>query len=64
MQSNNYEKRNFWVSDVTFVGYLLELMENANLMAAVYMGKVWPKKKFPLIGLKSRLDRLLNTLFP
>ena len=26
-------------------------MENANLMAAVYMGKVWPKKKFPLIGL-------------
>ena len=42
----------------------LELMENANLMAAVYMGKVWPKKKFLLIGLKSRLDRLLNTLFP
>ena len=44
--------------------FLIELMENANLMAAVYMGKVWPKKKFPLIGLKSRLDRLLNTLFP
>ena len=33
-------------------------MENANLMAAVYMGKVWPKKKFPLIGLKKSFGQV------
>ena len=45
MQNNNCEKRNFGVSDVTFVGYLLELVKNANLMAAVSMGNVRLKNK-------------------
>ena len=41
---NNSEERKFWVSDVTCIGYLLELIEHANLMAAVQLGKILPKK--------------------
>ena len=49
---------------LTFAGCLSELQEHANLMAAVKMRNLWPKKPFPVIGLKNGLDRLLHTLFP
>ena len=49
-------------------GYLVELQEHANLMAAVpckcekYGRK--KEKRFTLIGLKIGVDRLQNTLYP
>ena len=43
----------------------LEVQEHVNLMAAMQMRNVRPKKiRCFLLGLKNGLDRLLNTLFP
>ena len=33
-------------------------MENANLTAAVYMGKVWPKKKLSLDRIKKSFGQV------
>ena len=44
---------------VTFAVYLLELLEHANLMAAVQMRKVRPKKKtFPRVRILERFGQV------
>ena len=59
LQNNYLEERNLCASEVTFAGYLLELQEHANLIAAVQMQKVRPKKKtFSLDRIEKRFRQV------